>query len=76
MGLIEQTQHLQSINCGIQTFSPNQNLDEKIQTLESNQQSIQQMQNIKDSMQENTKDFIQDSETESKKEKLKTRKNK
>ena len=76
LGLIEQTQHLQSINCGIQTFSPNQNLDEKIQTLESNQQSIQQMQNIKDSMQENTKDFIQDSETESKKEKLKTRKNK
>ena len=76
MGLIEQTQHLQSINCGIQIFSPNQNLNEKIQILESNQQSIQQMRNIKDSMQENTKDFIQDSETESKKEKLKTRKNK
>ena len=72
LGLIEQTQHLQSINCGIQIFSPNQNLNEKIQILESNQQSIQQMRNIKDSMQENTKD----SEIESKEEKLKTRKHK
>ena len=72
LGLIEQTQHLQSINCGIQTFSPNQNLDEKIQTLESNQQSIQQMQNTKDSTQENAKD----SKIESKEEKLKTRKHK
>lgn len=54
LGLIGQTQH--------------DSIDNKIQTLESNQQ----MRNTKDSTQENTKD----SEIESKEEKLKTRKHK
>ena len=52
----------------IQSFNPNDSIEDRIQILESNQQSIQKMQS--------TKDFIQDSNIESKKEKPKTRKHK
>ncbi|WP_416861245.1 HipA domain-containing protein [Helicobacter ganmani] len=45
----------------IQTFSPNQSLNDRMQILESNQQSIQKMQNSKDLMQENTKNLTQNS---------------
>ncbi len=55
LGLIEQIQQNSF------AFAPNQNLDERMQILESNQQSIQKMQNLKDLMQENAKNLAQDS---------------
>lgn len=45
----------------IQNFNPSDSIEYKMQILESNQQSIQKMQNSKDLMQENTKNLTQDS---------------
>ena len=45
----------------IQNFNPNGSIEHKMQILESNQQSIQKMQNSKDLMQENTKNLTQNS---------------
>jgi len=57
-----------------QSFNPSDSIEDRVAILESNQQSIQQMRSAKDLMQESKKDSIQDSNIESKKEKLKIRK--